>query len=168
MKPVGALLLITAFALVGHVYAAKKERRVRQLTAIVAGLHRLESEIVFGRTMLSTAFWRVARQSGDAAWLFSAAAQRSEAGYTAAESWEHAVGLWSARSDLEAGDCEPLLRLTDVIGLTEAQDQARFFQLVRAELNAILDQARDKLPAITRVYRALGVGGGLIAAILLY
>ena len=76
--------------------------------------------------------------------------------------------MWARRSAFGPGDIRPLEHLAGVLGLTAADDQARHMQWVKSQLETRLVEARQRLPELSRLYRALGVCGGLTLALLLY
>ena len=65
-------------------------------------------------------------------------------------------------------DLAPLVHLAPVLGLSEGGDQARHLRWARSQLEVKLAGARQRLPEVARLCRALGVCGGLILALLLY
>lgn len=168
MKLVGALLLVAAACAIGHLQAARREQRVRLLAGLIGAMDLLESHIVYGRTLLAEALWRVGEQRADVGSLFLEAARLMEGGLAFSKAWRKALSAWSWGTALTAGDVRPLRDLGDVLGRSPADDQARLLRWVKSQLHAGWHDAREKLPELTRLYRALGVCGGLILALLLY
>lgn len=168
MKLLGALLLVLGTYAVGHVEALKRERRVHQLSAMIAALGLLESHIVYGRTLLSDALWQAGEARPEVRRLFWEANQRLRQGEAASTAWREAVAVWARHSAFRPGDLRPLEHLAGVLGLTSAEDQARHMRLVTSQLEAGLVEARERLPEQSRLCRALGVCGGLTLALLLY
>lgn len=168
MKVIGALFLIIAGATFGHIQAIKKERRVIELSALVSGLQMLITEVVYGRTLLTDACLAVGSSVSEVNWLFEDVAGLLKEGKTAADAWRTVVTRSSPSSYLNEEDRRPLLRVGAIIGLSEANDQHRHLRLAQMEIERRLAEARDKLPQSTKLYRALGVGSGLVMVILLY
>lgn len=168
MRMVGAVMVVASAFYLGHLHARQKERRVLELVALLAGLQLLESEVVFGRRLFADALSRVAEVGGEASPFFAAAAQSSRRGEPAARAWESALRAWRRQAQLLEGDWRPLTRLGAVIGVTEAEDQARHFHMARVEIEGRLHAAREQLPKATRLYRALGLSMGLVVVIFLY
>lgn len=167
MNAVGALMVVGGAAALGHSMALYRERRVQELNALTHAIQRLETEIVYGMVLLPDALGRVAKGGGPCADLFQRAADALNKGESAAESWMRALEGWRKRSALTPEDVVPLERLSGVLGVSGAEDQSRHLRYVRSELVFRLEQARDRLPETTRLFRALGVCGGLALALLL-
>lgn len=168
MKALGALLLVVGAYALGHFEALKRERRVKQLSAMIASLGLLESHVVYGRVLLADALWRVGEDRAEVRRLFWEAASRMKEGHAASTAWKEAIAKWARLSAFNPGDLRPLEHLAGVLGLSSAEDQSRHIKWVTDQLEARLVEARQRLPELTRLYRALGVCGGLTLALLLY
>lgn len=168
MRAVGAALLVVSACLLGQRAAARRERRVGELTALLNGVHLLETEIVFGRLLLAEALARAGALNPRCRLLFERGARGVAEGRSAAEAWNEALEAWRRSSALAGEDLEPLRRLGGVLGLSSAEDQARHLKLAQRELSLRLDAERERLPQVTRLYRLLGVCGGLALVLLLY
>jgi len=167
MKAIGAALVVAGAALLGHLAASERERRVRELDGLLYGLNLLETEVVFGLTMLPIALERAAQGGSGAGALFSTAARELRKGSGAAKAWVAGIRALERRSALKEGDMMPLLYLGGTIGLSSAQDQSRHLQLARRQIEARLEAERRRLPQVARLVRALGLCGGLAAALML-
>src|SRR5690606_34668264 len=101
-------------------------------------------------------------------WAFLRAAERLEEGWPASRALRESFSAWAARSALLESDLAPLVHLAPVLGLSEGGDQARHLRWARSQLEVKLAGARQRLPEVARLCRALGGCGGLILALLLY
>src|SRR5690606_36436474 len=137
--------------LLGQRAAAGRERRVAELTALLNGVHLLETEVVFGRLLLAEALARAGALHPQCRLLFELGARRVAEGRSAAEAWREALEAWEKVSALTWEDLEPLVRLCGVLGLTSAEDQARHLGLAQRELSLRLDAERQRLPHIARL-----------------
>lgn len=167
MRWLGAFILVTTAAALGHLVASERERRVHQLAALVHGLHQLETEIVYGLSLLSDAFERVAVSHPECAALFAEASRTLKRGAGVGVAWAAGVDAVARGTALDREDIRPLVKLGGILGLASAEDQRRHIRLAQSEVESRLSEARRKLPDISRLYRTLGVCGGLIVALLL-
>ena len=87
-----------------------------------------------------------------------------EGGLAFSKAWRKALSAWSwGRLSLQATCVLP--RPGRRVGKVAQDDQARHLRWVKSQLHAGWHDAREKLPELTRLYRALGVCGGLILAL---
>lgn len=168
MKLVGAFILVAAAYAVGHFEAVKRELRVRQLAGMISALELLESHIVYGRTLLADALRRVGEQRPEVGSPFLESAKLLESGASFSQAWRLALSAWARDAALAHDDLRPLWDLGTVLGRSAADDQARHMKWVKSQLEVGWNDARQRLPELSRLYRALGVCGGLILALLLY
>ena len=91
----------------------------------------------------------------------AAAAMRSGEGISAGEAWESAVRRVFPLTALEAGDQEILLALTGYLGITDRTDQRRHLALAVQRLQAREESAQRERATSERLWRYLGVLGGL-------
>lgn len=166
MKAIVALVVVLAAALLGHLAASERERRVRDLAGLLYGLALLETEVVYGLTVLPIALERSARGSAGAANLFFTAARALRDGMGASEAWLAGIRALERRSALRPEDLAPLMYLGGTIGLSSAEDQSRHFQLARRQIEAHLAAERERAPQSARLLRTLGLCGGVAAALL--
>gem|GEM_PF-2736686 len=168
MKLLGALLVVAGAYALGHIEACRRERRVRELTASISALTLLESHVVYGQCLLADALRRVGEEHPEVKPPFLGAARRLEEGCSASRAWREAIGAWSKGAALVDGDLVPLVQLAGILGLSDAEDQARHLRWAKSQLETRLAAARERLPETARLCRALGACGGLVLALLLY
>src|SRR5690606_39475364 len=76
VKLLGALLVIGGAAALGHLEAVRREKRARELAAVITALELLESHVVYGQVLLADALRRVGEAQPGAGWAFLRAAER--------------------------------------------------------------------------------------------
>lgn len=167
MRWLGLVLVVGSAALIGHLLAREKERRVGELGALLHSLERLETEVVYGLTYLQEAFERIAADCPECRPLFGAAAAALAQGAPARRAWRAGLASFGRQGGVTPADLRPLERIGPVLGLTSAEDQRRHLRLVRREVELRLAEAREQLPQTARLCRALGVCGGVAVALLL-
>jgi len=167
VKWVGAFILITAAALLGHLYARERERRVRHLETLIHSLELLETEVVYGLAYLVDACRRVASDQAECRSLYAVAATRMIAGAPAGAAWQSGVRALLRQSALSEEDVRPLEMIGSVLGQCSADDQKRHLRLARRQINVRLAEARERLPQVARLWRTLGLCAGVAIALLL-
>jgi len=168
VKLLGALLVIGGAAALGHLEAVRREKRARELAAVITALELLESHVVYGQVLLADALRRVGEAQPGAGWAFLRAAERLEEGWPASRALRESFSAWAARSALLESDLAPFGPPGSGPRPVGGGDQARHLRWARSQLEVKLAGARQRLPEVARLCRALGVCGGLILALLLY
>ncbi len=169
-KAVGFLVVVVSASLAGMTVGHSYRARARQLTDLRVGLHLLETEVTFAASALPGALDRVARglaaPVGD---IFRGAAglMRSGEGLAAGEAWETAARAVFPRTALEAGDLDVVLALAGYLGVTDREDQRRHIALAVERLRAREEAALAEQRTSERMWRYLGVLGGLALGVAL-
>ncbi|BAU27416.1 stage III sporulation protein AB [Aneurinibacillus soli] len=172
LKLMGAALIIAASTLIGMLLARRIAKRPTHIRQLRAALTLLETEIVYGATPLQEALGTIAqRVGGEAAGpLFRRAASllAEEPELSTAECWRQAVQeSWSATAMHDA-ERDVTLQLGAMLGRSDREDQRKHIQLAVINLENEEQTARDNQRRYEKMYRSLGVLGGLLLVILLY
>ncbi len=168
MRAAGALLLLGGAAALGCSAAAGLGRHVRVLEALSGALELMERELSFRLTPMPELMDRLARRSAPPVdQLFAHCRDGLEAlgEVPLAALWREGLGLESL--GLEAEERSALDLLGDVLGRYDGQGQLEALAQTRGELDQALERARGERDRMGRVYRVLGVTGGLLLVILL-
>lgn len=163
-KAIGFLVVVIAASAAGSLVAASYRARARELTHLRLALHLLETEITYASSALPGALQRVAAGVPSPVrdiFLEAAAVMRSGQGVSAGDAWERAVREVFPLTALEAGDREILLALAGYLGVTDREDQRRHLALAAERLKAREELAQDERKTSERLWRYLGVLGGL-------
>jgi len=164
LEVAGFLAVVGAFAAAGNLVAASYRARTVQLAAFRTGLDLLETEVTFAAASMPVALERVgAGLAPPVGTVFQRAAAylRSGAGLSAGEAWERAARDLFPDTALERDDLDVLLALTPYLGVTDREDQRRHLRLAAERLRAREEAARAEQGAAERMWRYLGVLGGL-------
>lgn len=169
-KVLGFALVLVGSTLAGNVVASSYGARSRQLGQLRVGLHLLKTEVAYAMGALPGALERVAAGLGrPVADLFSRTAEvlRSGEGLSPGEAWERSARSVFPETALDAGDLEVLLGLAGYLGMTDRDDQLRHLDLALERLAVREDAARAEQAASERMWRQLGLLGGLALGIAL-
>ncbi|RJQ11392.1 MAG: stage III sporulation protein AB [Bacillota bacterium] len=168
LKTVGFMAIVAASSLAGNLVASSLGARVRQLGQLRVGLHLLESEVSYALGALPGALGRVAGAVAppvDVLFARTAAYLGSGTGMSAGEAWKTAARDVFPGTALEAGDMDVVLTLASHLGLTDRDDQVRHLRLAGERLAVKEDEARGEQRSLERMWRYLGVLGGLALGI---
>ncbi len=170
LKLLGFAAVVAAGTVAGNLVAATYGARTRQLGQLRVGLHLLQSEVNYALGALPGALERVA--SGVAppvrdAFSGTARLLRSGEGISAGEAWERAVRSAFPATALEVADLEVVLALSGYLGVTDRDDQMRHIGLAVERLRVREEEARDEQRASERMWRYLGLLGGLAIGVAL-
>ncbi|MEW6725313.1 MAG: stage III sporulation protein SpoIIIAB [Bacillota bacterium] len=170
IKLVGAIIVVGASSILGFALAAPFAQRPRVLRALQAGLERLETEIDYGLVPLPAALRRSARGLAfPASRLLETAADELETGdgLTAGEAWTRSLEHWDRESSWNAEDREILGEIGGWLGSSDRENQKRHLRHVLDRLKYQEALARDEQSRGERLFKYLGVLGGLALAIIL-
>lgn len=169
-KLIGLAAVVLSATIAGNVVAAGYGARTRQLGQLRVGLHLLRSEVIYALGALPGALDRVAAGvSPPVAGIFrqAAALLRSREGVSAGEAWDRSVLAAFSQTALSAGDLEVVRALTGYLGQTDRDDQQRHLGLAVERLKVREDEARSDQQASERMWRYLGLLGGLALGLVL-
>lgn len=170
LKVVGLLAIIAACTLAGQVVAGSYRNRCRHLRQMMTALKMLETQIVYGATALPEAAVGVAKRSQPPVSLFF---QRLHlllvqgGGMPASEAWARALQEIDNTWALTAADTAILRDLGPNLGTSDRQDQSRYLQMAMKQLEGELGRAEELASKNGRLWRWLGLLGGLFLALLL-
>lgn len=170
LRLLGSALLAAALAGAGLEGGMRARRRVAELRALVLAVSVLRSEVAFAVTPLPAAL----RRAGDAAAggvgrLLQAWAQslgQTGEGRGPAAAWQWALRGEGRRLCLRAEDLVPMDELAQSLGRSDRDDQTLHLERAAARLGALADRLEPEAERTARLLRALGLLGGMAAAIL--
>jgi stage III sporulation protein AB len=169
-KSMGIALIMGGFGGWGLSGAWRFEKRVEELKNIRLALGFLEKEITCTFTPLSRALARTAvfceqpvsllfRESSE--WL------QSREGVTAGEAWRAGIKKLAAHSALNAGDIHLLDSIAVQLGMSDAAEQKKIFDLLQEELRMQEEKARDELKSGRKLWAYGGFIVGAVVVLLL-
>ena len=164
----GACLIAAAAAGAGLEAAARARRRVAELRALVLAVSVVRSEVAFAVSPLPGALRRAGRAAGgEVEAVLAQAARGLEHGAGGPEAvWREAVRTRRRRLSLHDDDLVPMDELALSLGRSDREDQTLHLERAAARLGALADRLEPEAERAARLMRALGLLGGLAAAIL--
>jgi len=169
VRPLGALMVVVSSTVWGWQVASRVEARPRELRALMHLLEVLETDIAYAAIPLPQALRRAERTIAEPAATLARVAAVGLAGPApVAEVWQNAIQKASASSALSLADWAAVRELGDVLGASGRDDQIRHLRLAHARLGEAVGPAEAEARRLGRVWRALGLFGGLGVALALY
>ena len=169
IKFIGGLFVCASSVLFGFSFACKDICRINELSSLKSALYMLKSEIDFSFAAIPEAFLNVSeRTSGAIGKFFADCGRRLKEGeHILKEIWEDGIcGIKD--SYLTSEDLAEFKRLGVVLGSQDKTPQLEIISIVISyidEKTAELNKAAEKNK---RLYRNLGIIGGLLAAIVMF
>lgn len=168
LRMAGAALLAAAATGGGLEAGARARRRVAELRALVLAVSVVRSEVAFAVSPLPGALARAGRAAGGevGALLAAAAAGLARGDHNPEAAWRAAVRARRRRLCLGDEDLVPMDELAQSLGRSDREDQTLHLERAAARLAALADRLEPEADRASRLMRALGLLGGLAAAIL--
>lgn len=163
LKLAGAVLLIAAGFLAGFLESYKLAVRVERLEAFLRFLSAAKTEVRYSAMPVA----RLVRRHGGELPFLGLCADRCEAGADWAQAWASAVSEEAEQEGFSEKDAAMLLDFGAGFGASDTQGQLAHFDLYAGLAAAALKEAREERDRKSKLYRMLGISGGMAAAILL-
>ncbi|NLJ55902.1 MAG: hypothetical protein GX334_02505 [Firmicutes bacterium] len=170
LKCLGAALIITAAYVYGNGISFYYRQRVQQLEELLIGLELFYTEVSYGLTPLPRAFMNIgARLKEPVGAIFCDAAREMQKnrGLSARECWQNALKNSAALLSLSPGGSQLLERLGLAWGKGDKNDQLRQVKLIKELLRQAHREAQAELQKNDKVWKYLGLLGGITLVIFL-
>jgi stage III sporulation protein AB len=171
LKLLGALLIVVAGAMIGHIKARRLADRPAQIRRFIRVLQQLETEISYGFTPLPEAMHKLALQTAEPlSSLFAGITTNlhSRSGLTVKESWEQAVLERWPYMAMQDGEQDIILQLGSSLGTTDREDQLKHLRLASSQLGSMESEAAEEQRRFEKMWRSLGVLGGALIVVMMY
>lgn len=171
IKLFGAMMIFTACAMLGLYQAAAFENRVKQLRQLIQAFQRLETEIDYGFTPLPAALEKISstiQEPVAAIFRLSAAELRQNNGSTTIQSWKDAVNTSWHKTSMKAAEKDVVLQFGSTLGISDRKDQMKHIHLAKNQLQAEEMIAKEEQLRYAKMWKSLGVLGGVFIVIMMY
>lgn len=161
-------LIIGTTTLIGYTYSNRLQRRSITIRQIINGLQILESEIIFGRTPLQDAFYKISKQIPHPAnLLFKETAELVQVHSDIRIALENALANLDHILPMEVEEKSVVLQLSTSLGKFDADSQQLHIRNAIINLERIHLEATDNFTKYGKMARYLGMLSGLLIVILL-
>ncbi|MDK2798707.1 MAG: stage sporulation protein [Clostridiales bacterium] len=169
LKLIGCILIVGSSTIMGYTIANKYAKRPEELRALQAALQMLESEIIFSVNPLPDAFERISKyvpKNIHKLFAHSAYLLKQRTGITAQEAWSISVHQTREEMHLEKEDREILISFGNSLGCSDREQQLKNIHLACSKL-ALEEKKAEKLREKNeKLYKNLGVLGGILVALI--
>lgn len=170
LKLLGSLMVLGASTYLGFALSAQCGRRPHELRTLQGLLQILENEMGYMSNLLCSAFERIAASSHDSVTVFftqTVDILRRGDGTSASKAWEEAVKGNIGETSLNREDGEILLSFGNMLGSSDLEGQIKNIRLTLAQLKVQEEKAEESRKQNGKLYRNIGVLGGIAIVILL-
>lgn len=171
LKILGAILILITTSWMGSMGGKKLSSRVRELQKLRNDFTYLEIEVSYNATPLPQIFEKLAVldfKPVNLLWQELLIHFNNGEGLLAEEAWQKALDIFSLHTNLNKGDLNILRDFGPGFGLTGRQEQLKKFQLIHELLRVQQYEAEANRQKNERMWRSMGLLGGLALIILLY
>ena len=165
IKLIGGFLIVAGCAFVGFLKADELSKREHSLMNLKTAFNLLEGEIMYSSSQLKFAFERVSRLSGCGELFLSASEKILDMG--ASDGWRCAVSETKELLGLKETDREILDIFAAGLGVSDREQQVKNIRHISSLLEDALKDASAEYDKSAKVYRSMGLLGGLFVFIML-
>ncbi|MEW5922028.1 MAG: stage III sporulation protein AB [Bacillota bacterium] len=169
-KILGAVLIIFAAYYFGCSMSAVYKNRVRRLEDLLVSLEIFKAEINYGLSLLPEVFHSIAgKVRGPVGGLFTRTGEymKMKEGFSAGECWRNSLRDRQVEMELAKGQMELLEKMGLIWGRGDKNDQLKQATLMQELLRQALHEARGERDKNEKMWRYLGLLGGITVVILL-
>lgn len=170
MKIAGSVLVITATTLLGMGKAAELKNRYVQMEYLRQLFCQIQSEIRYARTPLGEIFSGIGGQAEEPyrTWLLKMSREMEKKDEnTFSAIWAQGVRRYLADSGLAGEDILRLAEFGSRFGSADAQLQIKTIELYLSQLSFTMSELQRESGTKAKLYRCLGVMGGMLIAVML-
>lgn len=163
-------VIICSSTLIGIEIAKKYVRRTNELRELQGALSRLETEILYYTTTLPEAMCAIGETiKGTTGRLFADTGRKlkNKSNITVSEAWNESLSQLNDNFYLNEEELAILRRFGDQLGSSDKESQAKYIRLTLLQLQQQETKAQEARNRYERMYKSLGLLGGIAIAIIL-
>lgn len=169
LKIVGSFIVFISCSLLGYTHAKTYAKRPEELKVLQTLLQIFENEISFLSNVLKDAFEKVAScTDSSVAVFFEVAVENLSDGLCASEAWTKAVKENIYKTNLNSEDENIIISFGKMLGSSDLEGQIKNIRLTVNQLKIQEQKAEELRSKNERMYKNLGILGGLAIIILLF
>ena len=170
LKLIASAIILSSCAIIGFSLARDCAKRPVVLRELQAALQMLENEISFMSNLLQDAFIRIAEAiNTQSSVIFTTAAENlGILGTQASEAWEKSIKQHAHQLGLKSEDISILISFGKMLGNSDTFGQVNNIRLASAQLKLQQQKAEDMKKKNEKMYKSLGVLGGMAVIVILF
>ncbi len=165
IRMVGALCVLAATTLWGEYQSRTLQYRYRQLHQFRQGLNLLQTEVSYTVSTLPAAFFSIGSKLNSTAvselFVISGRMMEERDDLDSGEIWREAVAAVFPRTCLTGEDRRIVEQLAVSLGTAHREGQLKQIQLVTEQVTTALEDALEKRNQGEKMWRYLGLAGGM-------
>lgn len=166
----GSLIVICSCTFLGYILSTDCRKRPQQLRELQGMLQMFENQISYLSDILTEAFERIGRvckSETGIIFLKTVEILKENRNLSASQAWELAVWQNIKRTALDREDEEILITFGKMLGSTDLDGQIKNIRLTLQQLKNQEIKAEEKRSKNEKMYRSLGILGGIAVVIVL-
>lgn len=168
-KIIGSIAVVLGSSFLGYIFSKDCTIRPQELRILQGLLQMFENEISFLSSLLADAFLKISKSSSsEVISFFKDTALKVKSGNcNASEAWESAVKENIKKTSLNKEDEEILVSFGKMLGSSDVEGQIKNIRLTINQLEMQEQKAEESRKKNEKMYRSLGMLGGLALVIIL-
>lgn len=169
LKIIGSMLTVGAAGMIGMAMAVEKETFLREMVCLEGVIFRLRGELWYARAQMPQIFRVLSGQVKDpyAGWFLQMAEQMEQKnGGAFGRIWRQTTERYLSKV-LPKEEQIHLEKLGDYLGHADAEMQLTYLDRYLEELRRREEDRRQTLQEQKKIYRCLGITGGILIAVML-
>ena len=165
-----ATIIVTFSSILGSRLANRYSLRVLEIRLFQGALSELESEIIYFQSFLPDVFERLAqRDHGSLARFFYAMGEKlnGKSTYSVAQAWEASLFESKPFLNIDQEEYEIISHFGRYLGMSDKEGHRRSFEMIQQKLRNQERKADEARIRYEKMYRSLGLLGGLALALML-
>lgn len=170
LKMLGSLIIIISSSLIGYFYGSTYSKRVRNLIYLRNCIQLLETEIMYSASPIPEALGNVYKKGNkEISFIFKEITEHllSDRNHSLEDSFQFVCSRYKTQLSLTSEDVEVIISLGNTLGKSDRIHQQKYFKLIITQLEGQQADAEERKKKNEKMYKSLGLLGGIALAILL-
>lgn len=165
LRFLGGILIVAATSIYGLMLDSDMRKRLKELLEMKRIMFLLKSETGYNAAPIKEALYNISkRTSGKYADILSRIYESDEVDIC--EVWKRQWKKGLESFHLAPEEKEEIIILADSMGLQDTKSQNAQFDLYLSKLEEAINELTGEIPKKSKVYKCVGIGGGVILAII--